>query len=1071
MKRITAWLEQARHPSQGERFALPNAIYFLLKFRPDLAALDSKTLADRVAVYLWWESVGQADYPDFDWMLRSGDLAFIEQLSNSTLIAEYPACVAFWLKSIMPSLLDGRRLKAALLNTTGDTDADRGFPVPDLLRVIVEHREDLTRVFDLSTVSGRLGCTSWWQERGQAEYPRVPWSPTDTMQNLLAFDGSVSREEVPLPRLLHLIRDERPDLRDAYDLTTFAGRVEFLGWWHEHRQKQYPSVDWTQPAMPESLFELDGPDTSGALPLPRFLLLIWQDRADLQKSFDISGFDGRLAYLMWWNEVGQSRYPVIKQWLEQEQAEYPRVGWSSANAIRKLLALNENVSQEEVPLPRLLHLIRDERPDLRDAYDLTTFAGRIGYLSWWNQHAKDRYPSVAWTIPAMPASLFELDGPGTSNTFALPRFLLLIWQDRADLQNAFHIRGFEGRLAYLMWWNETGQTRYPLIKWSIVSILYELLDIEEHGGAEELPCPRLLQLVHDARADLSQAYDLGTFVGRIGFLDWWNANRKAQYPGINWTLPSLPQSLYTLMEPGIPVGVRLPRFLHLLHRDRDDLQRAFNLNTFSGCLAYLGWWEDTGHGTYSLIRWSAEALLPALVAPESDPESNVSALPRFLRSIHSERPDLQASFAVDTPAGAAGLVSWWQAYGRNEYQVLRSVSIVEPADCSYDADNRYVALPERIWSERPFGVNIVGFPQGVLGIGEDARMAAHALELAEIPRVLVNAPMAGPAKVDHSADHLLSADLQYGLSIFCLPPPEMLRLALEGGRKLVETDTYRIGAWPWELPQWPSAFGKLQRLVDEIWAQSKFVQSALARQGETPVHHMPMAVTIPAPVAPDRKRLGLPEEGFLFYLMFDGNSWLTRKNPVAGVHAFQKAFGAESSGVRLVIKAMNVQDSDPTWREVSDMAAKDDRIHIVSERLSRQDTIDLMAACDAYISLHRSEGFGRVIAEAMLLGQPVVATNFSGNVDFCSEETAFLVDGELVPLRPGDYLFYEGQYWCDPDVSMAAEQIRTVFEDSERRARVGLAGRERIARDYSVEAVARAYAARIANITGGVERR
>jgi len=911
MKRITAWLEQARHPSQGERFALPNAIYFLLKFRPDLAALDSKTLADRMAVYLWWESVGQADYPDFDWMLRSDDLAFIEQLKNSTLIAGYPACVAFWLKSVMPSILDGRRLKTALLSTTGDTEADRGFPIPELLRVIVGHREDLKRVFDLSSVSGRLGCTSWWQERGQAEYPRVPWSPTGTMQNLLAVDGTVNLEEVPLPRLLHLIRDERVDLRDAYDLTTFAGRMEFLGWWHKHRHEQYPSVDWTQPAMPGSLFEPDGPDTSEALPLPRFLLLIWQDRVDLQRSFDISGFDGRLAYLMWWNEIGQSRYPVIK--------------------------------------------------------------------------------------------------------------------------------------------------------WSIVSILYKLLEIDESSGVEELPCPRLLRLVHDARVDLRQAYDLDTFVGRIGFLNWWNTNRKAQYPGINWTLPILPQNLFKLAEPSVPVGLPLPRFLHLLHRDRDDLQRAFHLNTFSGCLAYLNWWEDAGHDTYSLIRWSVESLLPALVAPEPDPEGNLSTLPRFLRSILGERPDLQACFAIETPAGSAGLVSWWQDHGRNEYPALRSISIIEPVD-SYDADNRYVALPERIWSERPFGVNIVGFPQGVLGIGEDARMAARALEIAGIPRVLVNAPMAGPAKIDHSADHLLSADLQYGLSVFCLPPPEMLRLALEGGRKLVETDTYRIGAWPWELPQWPSAFGKLQRLVDEIWAQSKFVQSALARQGETPVHHMPMAVTIPAPVAPDRKRLGLPEEDFLFYLMFDGNSWLTRKNPVAGIMAFTQAFAKGKSGVSLVVKAMNVRDDDPTWRRVRELAASDDRIHIVSERLNRQDTIDFMACCNAYISLHRSEGFGRVIAEAMALGQPVVATNFSGNVDFCDEGTAFLVDGELVPLRPGDYLFHEGQYWCEPDVGIAAAQMARVFGDASLRERIGQAGRARIDRDYSLAAVARAYAQRLDEI-------
>jgi glycosyltransferase involved in cell wall biosynthesis len=204
--------------------------------------------------------------------------------------------------------------------------------------------------------------------------------------------------------------------------------------------------------------------------------------------------------------------------------------------------------------------------------------------------------------------------------------------------------------------------------------------------------------------------------------------------------------------------------------------------------------------------------------------------------------------------------------------------------------------------------------------------------------------------------------------------------------------------------------------------------------------------------------------------MFDGNSWLTRKNPIGGIAAFQKAFPPSASSVGLVIKAMNIRDGDPMWETVKDYALRDDRIRIVSERLPRQDTIDFMAACDAYISLHRSEGFGRVIAEAMLLGQPVVVTNYSGNVDFCDAETSFLVDGELIPLRPGDYLFYEGQYWCDPDVSMAATQIRTLFEDTERRRRVAEAGQQRIVRDYSIEAVSRAYAARLSDITAGTPK-
>ena len=170
--------------------------------------------------------------------------------------------------------------------------------------------------------------------------------------------------------------------------------------------------------------------------------------------------------------------------------------------------------------------------------------------------------------------------------------------------------------------------------------------------------------------------------------------------------------------------------------------------------------------------------------------------------------------------------------------------------------------------------------------------------------------------------------------------------------------------------------------------------------------------------------------------MFDGNSWLSRKNPLACVQAFQKAFGNSSRGVSLVIKAMNVSQSGVLWDKLISLIGNDSRIIVINQMLSKQDLINLVSSCDCFVSLHRSEGFGRNIAEAMLLGIPVIVSNFSGNTDFCNEESSFLVNGEKVPLKPVDYLFYENQYWFEADIKEAALQMQLVLESSDLRGKI-----------------------------------
>lgn len=909
------WAVECRHPSATALLSLPNAIYFLLKFRPDLASFEDKTVEGRLELYLWWKAYGERDYPDFEWTLRDTDIAWLRSLTVETLISAFPRAVSFWLAGDAPSIFDEQTLFDALFENGIVIKPTRAH-LPRFLPLLVRARADLAVHIDLQTFSGQLAALTWWETHGQFEYPRLQWSPDPVWEKLNELGVEQGTELIAVPAFLQLLVHSRADLQTSIDLTKFHDRLSALLWWDQNGRFEYPKLVWHTAPVFRRLNELERSENGSPIAMPRFLVPLVESRPDLSQDprsrLDMKTFGGQLGALLWWDKNGKF--------------EYPHLVWQTAPVVRALNTTERDSSDTLIDLPLFLAPLVQSRPDLRAAFDLSTFEGRLNVLRWWEAHSRREYPQLRWATAKVFERLNELDDGDQRELFRAPNFLPRLVAGRPDLASLFNLETFDGRFDALYWWNQHGQREYPILEWRL------------HETFESLIEPR----------------------------------------------PT-------------PAGLTLPA---------------------------------------------------------------------FLLSIRARRPDLVAAFDVATAQGVHTLIAWWNQDGRHEYPLLQPLAVTMPAHAERAVTTVENGPPEVL--NRPFGVNIVGFPQGVLGLGEDARMAAQAMQLGGFEVALVNAPMSGPPLVDTSMNHLLRDDLKYQISLFCLPPPEMVRLTLEGGRHMVDSNTYRIGAWPWELPHWPSAFGRANEFVDEIWAQSRFVETVYARLGTSVVRRMPMGVAIPEPRNTDRRRFGLPEHDFLFYVMFDGNSWLTRKNPVAGVMAFKQAFADEKSGVGLVIKAMNIRNDDPTWRQVLDLAENDARIHILSERLDRQDTIDFMACCDAYISLHRSEGFGRVIAEAMLLGQPVIVTNFSGNVDFCDTETAFLVDGDLVPLRPGEYLFHEGQYWCAPDVGVAAEQIRRALEDKPQRDRIAQAGKMRIQRDYSIEAVSRAYSQRLAELSEGV---
>jgi glycosyltransferase involved in cell wall biosynthesis len=188
-----------------------------------------------------------------------------------------------------------------------------------------------------------------------------------------------------------------------------------------------------------------------------------------------------------------------------------------------------------------------------------------------------------------------------------------------------------------------------------------------------------------------------------------------------------------------------------------------------------------------------------------------------------------------------------------------------------------------------------------------------------------------------------------------------------------------------------------------------------------------------------RKHYGLPEKKFLFLYIFDFNSSVARKNPMAAVQAFKQAFKPSDNTVGLVLKTMNTKPNNPEWQAFLKECKTDKRIQLITETLDRPEVLGLINACDAYVSLHRAEGFGRTLAEAMLLGKPVVATNYSGNVDFMDEHVTFPVNFSQVELQRNDYQWVDSideAVWADADIEHAAMQMTSAISTAKSSSKI-----------------------------------
>jgi glycosyltransferase involved in cell wall biosynthesis len=261
---------------------------------------------------------------------------------------------------------------------------------------------------------------------------------------------------------------------------------------------------------------------------------------------------------------------------------------------------------------------------------------------------------------------------------------------------------------------------------------------------------------------------------------------------------------------------------------------------------------------------------------------------------------------------------------------------------------------------------------------------------------------------------------------------------------------YRIGYWAWELPNLPADWVNIASLFHEIWAPSRFITEPLkqALKGKGPVVRR---VPHPRPslegLAIDRARFGMADKVFTFLCMYDVHSSAVRKNPMAVVKAFQLAFDPLRTDVALLIKVVAADESRSCVADLTDTLCGWPNIRLMTDMLSDEDANVLIGSADAFVSLHRAEGFGLSIAQAMAWGRPVIVTGWSGNMDFCDEGAA-TVGFELIPVSDpdGPYQIYAapGQVWADPDVEDAARKLRAFADDPAEARALGERGRRHV---------------------------